>query len=999
MQKRRVLLLTWLCISALVTFAQNRTITGRVTDDNGVAIANASVMVKGTSQGVVTDADGNYTITVGANARSLVFSFISKATQEVVIGEKLVILVSLKSDEKTMEEVVVVGFDKRNRRDVAGAVGSVKAREIENLPVQSFDRAIQGKIAGVQVNSMNGIPGGAIDVKIRGVGSISAGTAPLYIVDGIQMNSGDQTRNFPSSNALAGINPDDIASIDVLKDPASASIYGAQAANGVVIITTKRGRAGRSKITYNTYFGFSEKLKKLDLLTTPEAAQLAYEAYLANGGLAAANNFLNNTLGVTDVNQLPTYDWQEAVFQRGSIQNHELSISGGNDKTTFLTSGSYNHFNGHVINTDFKRTTFRVNLDHKVNSRLSVATSFNLSNFRQRGVSGGGAFANPNRGGILIWPGNAPFNPDGSTNYNDGAGYFGAYNHNPVKVTEINLTSAINKKLQGSFSATYQILPELSFRTSFNMDYTDIKEDQYFDPRSIDGSSVNGRVIFFGTEFTDLQTDQTLSYKKLFAEKHNVSVLAGFQYRQNKNTGQNAQGTGVPIYLLSSLNATSVPVSVGSLYQDWKIAGMFLKADYIFDDRYIVGATIRRDGSSRFGKDNRWGVFPAAQLAWRISHEKFMEKTRFVDELKLRVSYGITGNALIGNYTSKSTFGLSGDYLGETGLALARLNIDNLTWEENHGLNIGLDFGLFGNRVNGSVDVFSSDRKKLLLAKPLPITSGFPSVTQNVGVLNNKGIEVSVNSVNVAGKNFRWTTDISFTKVKSEVKKLLDGQDAIGTAIRVGKPMNSIFTYKYAGVNPADGRPFYYDSVGNLVYIPVARDRYYLDGTLDPTWFGGFTNTFSYKGIELRIFFQYSGGNYLLNQDALFASRSGSTADRNQYRNQLRRWQKPGDITDVPKSYRGGTIPGANSNFFLSDRFYEKGDYLRLKELTLAYNFPKSLLGRLGIQGARFYVTGVNVLTFSDYLGYDPELVNGTTGDFGIYPQGRQTNAGLQITF
>jgi hypothetical protein len=376
-----------------------------------------------------------------------------------------------------------------------------------------------------------------------------------------------------------------------------------------------------------------------------------------------------------------------------------------------------------------------------------------------------------------------------------------------------------------------------------------------------------------------------------------------------------------------------------------------------------------------------------------------MENSKVVNELKLRVSYGITGNSIIGNYTSKSTFGLSGDYEGETGLALARLNIDNLTWEENHGLNIGLDFGFFNNRVNGSLDVFNSDRKRLLLAKPLPITSGFASVTQNVGVLNNKGIEIGLNTVNIATNSFRWVTDISFTKVKGEVKQLLDGQNAIGTATKVGMPLNSIFTYKYAGVNPADGRPFYYDTLGNLSYVPVARDRYYLDGTLDPTWFGGLTNTFTFKGLELRIFFQYSGGNFLLNQDALFASRAGSTADRNQYKNQLRRWQKPGDITDVPRAYRGGTIPGANSNFFLADRFYEKGDYLRLKELTLAYNVSKSVTNRLRVQAARFYITGVNVLTFSDYLGYDPELVNGTTGDFGVYPQGRQTSVGLQITF
>ncbi len=999
MHMRKLLLLLFGIIFSTINVSAQRTLTGKVTDENGNPVAGASVTVKDMKGGVSTNANGQFTLSVKDNAQTLVITYVGMLPVEMAITSQKSYEISLKSSGKILDDVIVsTGYEKKNKRDIAGAVGSVKAKDIENLPVQSFERAIQGKISGVQVTAVNGIPGGAIDVKIRGVGSINAGNAPLYIVDGIQMNSGDQTRNFPSSNAMASINPDDIASIDVLKDPASASIYGAQAANGVVVITTKRGKAGKTKVTYNTYLGVTRELKRLEVLTTPQLIQLGYEAYLYRDGLAAANNFLSS-FGVPDVKTLPTYDWQDAVFREGFIQNHELSMSGGNDRTTFLTSFSLNKFKGQVINTDFERETFRINLDHKVSNKVGIGMSLGASRFKQNGVNGGGAFSNPNRNGILQWPGNAPFNPDGSVNMNDGPGvYFGTYFENPVKEATINTTNAINKKMQANFFASYQILPGLLFKSSVNLDYTDIKENTFVDPRSTDGTKT-GDAGYLATEITDIQTDQTLSYKLNFHEKHNLSFLGGFQYRKDIRTGYSAFGSGVPIYLLQSLGATSQPTGVSSFYTDWKLAGMFLKADYIYDNRFILGATIRRDGSSRFGKNTRWGYFPAGQVAWRINNENFMRDSRVFNELKLRLSYGITGNSNIGNYDAKSTLGLSGDYDSQTGLTVARLNIDNLSWEENHGFNAGIDFGLFKNRISGTVDIFNSNRKKLLLDKPLPGTSGFATVRQNVGVLNSKGIEVSLSTVNLQWKGLKWTTDISFTKLKNSVTSLLEGQTQIGTATKVGLPLNSIFTQIYAGVNPADGRPFFLDTLGNLTYIPVARDRRYLPRTFDPTWFGGVTNTVSYKGFELKVFFQFSGGNYLLNQDAIFASRSGSTIDRNQYASQLRRWQKPGDVTDVPRPYRGGTQPGASSNYLLSSRFYENGDYLRLKEFTVAYNLPSTITSRFHIQAARFYISGLNVATWSNYLGYDPELVNGATGDFGVYPQGRQMNGGIQITF
>ena len=974
--------------------AQNKTISGKITDDKGNPVANASVIIRGSSVGTTTKADGTFSLSAPANARILQISSLGFDRKDVAIGTGSDLgVIGLKQKENDLEEVVVVGFERKKKREVAGPVSSVKAKDIEQLPVQSFDRAIQGKMAGVQVTGVNGIPGGAIQVRIRGIGSINAGTSPLYIIDGVQVSSGDQTRNFPSSNALSALNPDDIESIEVLKDPATAAIYGAQAANGVVIVTTKRGKAGRTKVTFNTYAGVSQVTNKTPVLTTAELVQLAYEARLNRYGKADADAYVQSTFGTSKYDTLPTYDWQNLVFRRGFVQNYELGVNGGNDRTTFYLSGSYNKFKGHVVFSDFERGTMKLNLDHKLSDKLSFSSSINLSSYKQNGVSGAGAFANPMRSGILMWPSNNPYNPDGSYNTN----FFGTYYINPLQTADFNISNARTIKALGNVALTYKILPELSFRSAFNIEFTDIKESAFQDPRTPDGSSVNGRVTKFSTEYVDWQTDQTLNYTKTFGGLHSVSALAGIQYRSNVFNGFNAQGTGVPTYQFTTLAAAAIPVSIGAGFSNWKLFGTFAKATYTFDEKYIVTGTIRRDGSSRFGANNRYGWFPGGAVAWRINKENFMRSVDFVDELKLRFSYGVTGNSALSNYGNRGLLGLSGEYAGLPGAAPSQLASPDLSWEENVSANIGLDYSVLNGRIAGAIEVFQNDRKRLLLNKPLPGTSGFTSINENVGTLRNRGIEFELSTRNLVGE-FKWSTNFNISFIKNKVISLLNGQDRINTATVVGRPLNSIFTYKYAGVNPADGRPMYYDTLGNITYIPVARDRYYLDKTFDANFYGGITNTFSYGDWELRAFFQFSGGNYAYNQDRLFASRSGSTVDRNQYRDQLRRWQKPGDITDVPKPYFGGTIPDANANAFLSDRFFERGDYIRLKEVVLAYNFNKRVTQRLGIQNGRFYVSGVNLWTKTAYTGYDPEFVDNSSGDFGVYPQGRQMTVGIQLT-
>lgn len=995
--------------------AQTRTLTGTVTDDNGNSIANVTVLVKGTKIGTATKSDGSFSINVPASAKTLVFSSIGKASQEMAIGSESNISLQLKNEDKSLEEIVVVGYEVKKKKDVTGATASLKGKDIANRPVGSFAKAMQGELPGVQVIANNGVPGGNVTVNIRGVGSINASTTPLFIVDGVQMVSGNPNRlnfgNGPetslSTNLLNSLNPNDIESIDVLKDPASASIYGAQAANGVVIITTKKGKNGKSRVGFNTFNGISTVIKKLDVLNATEFTQLGYEAYVNRYGAASANtttflgsvgNALNLGRSVTVTNgkveDLPSTDWQDIAFRNGFVQNYDLSVSGGNEKTSFFLSGGFNNLKGHVIASDFKRGSFRANIDHKISSKFSVGTSLSLSTYTQNGVDNGGGFGNPVRDAFLSAPINSVYLPDGTFRSASNGTWFGGID-NLLSYTTYNVRYANTKSLIGGVNVLYRFNNDLSFRTTFSLNYDLNNERAYDDPRY--SGAPTGSVVRVSRQITDFQTNQVLNYNHAFGKtgKHNVTGLLGVEYRSDLDESFSASANTI-LYQFQTLSAAAIADKPSETFNNFRLLGQFVKLGYSYNNKYYVNFTLRRDGSSRFGTNNQYGYFPAIAAAWRVTDENFFSN-RFRDhnDIKLRLSYGKTGNqAGIGVYAARALVGLSGEYMSVGGLAPSQLPNPDLSWEENETYNAGADINLFDKRVILEVDAFISNRNKLLLNVPLPTTSGFGSITKNAGVLRNRGIEAGITTINLRSRNFKWTSTLNVSYVKNNVISLAEGQTKIGTAIIIGRPLNAVFTYNYAGVNPADGRPFYYDTLGNPTYVPQLRDRYYLDRTLDPTYFGAFTNTFTYKDFDLRVQLSFSGGNYIQNSDASFLQRAGSTTDRNQAKSQLDRWQKPGDVTKVPKPYFGGTQPGASSNSFFSNRFYEKGDFARIKEVTLNYNFNKSLIKKFGMSSGSFYISGYNLYTWTKYSMFDPEVKD---FDFGQYPQARQVIMGLNI--
>lgn len=1000
-----MMLMLMLC---MYSFAQQKVLTGRVTDESGKPMSSVSVKVKGTTIGTLTDLDGRFKLNVTANDQLIVLSSIGYAVQELPIGKNTTIGVSMRSSTDNLDEVVVVGYETRKKKDLAGATVSMKGKDIAARPVGSFARAMAGQMAGVQVISNNGVPGGNVTVRIRGVGSINASNTPLYIVDGVQivtgnsnsLNNGNGREALVSSNLLNSINPDDIESIDVLKDPASASIYGAQAANGVVIITTKKGKAGKSKVNFNTYYGASDVIKKLDVLNATEAIQLGYEANANRFGAGSAQvaTFLTGTGATVKngiVDPVANTDWQDLAFRTGFVQNYDLSVSGGNEKTTFFISGGYNKLNGHVVASDFQRGSMRLNLDHKVNDKFSIGTSLNLTSYTSNGVFDGGSFSNPVRNGFMSFPSNRPYNSDGSYRQTQNGQWFGGVENFLISTdNDINFSNV--KSLIGAVNINYSINKYLKFRSGFNINWSYTEEKQFSDPR-YSGASTNGSVAKAATQIRDFQTNHVLSYARTFASKHAVTALAGIEYRSNLNTAFRAFGQGLPLYQFTTLSSTATPTQPAETFNNFRISGLFAKIGYIYNDRYIANLTVRRDGSSRFGTDNQFGIFPSASLAWKLNKEKFMGTWGDRNDIKLRLSYGVTGNqAGIGNYASRALFGLNGEYLGLSGGSPSQLGNADLGWEENRTINYGLDFSFFNRRITGEIDYFSANRQSLLLEFPLPPSSGFSFINKNVGVLRNRGIEVGINTINVSNKNFKWTTSFNFTYVKNEVTKLNDGQRNIGTSTVVGRQLNSIFTYNYAGVNPADGRTMYLDTFGNITYTPVLRDRYYLDKSSDPLWFGGITNTLNFGNFEFRFQVQYQGGNYIQNSEATFMQRAGSTADRNQLYTQMARWQKPGDMTFVPRPWSGAAQPGSSSYTFFSNRFWERGDFARLKEVTLTMFLDKKFLNRVGLSNGSFYISGFNLATLSKYSMFDPELEG---NDFGTYPQARQFTLGINLTF
>jgi TonB-linked SusC/RagA family outer membrane protein len=995
--------------------AQNRTVSGKVTDAAGTAVSNASVIVKGTRVGTTSNANGNFSFSVPANAKALIVSAVGLASIEVSIPASGNVGVTLQQDDKKLEEVIITGYQVRKKRDEAGAISTIRGKEIENLPNPSLDKALQGRAAGVLVQSNSGIPGGGINVRIRGTGSFLAGTQPLYVIDGVQLNTRSDA-NYTESNPLAFLNPNDIESIDILKDAASAAIYGAQASNGVVIVTTKKGKAGKTKFQFNSYVGQATALQKLSVLNSQQLFQLRSEAVGNTNNLpandlnvqrAVLNEFRVNIVPITTsklasdaIAALPTYDWQDAAFKSGAIQNYEISAAGGNDRTTFRLSSSFNSQEAIISKANFKRGTLKLDVSNKATEKLTINTSINASTFDQivPFATSGSFLGSPAFASATIYPFNPIYNPDGTFFGIPPANVAGLLNQNVIAVNEFNKGINRSNQLVGNISLDYKIKPWLTYRSFFGLDYRLVQGSRFTDPRTPDGFARKGLGQVESEWNTNIISTQTLNFNFNVKDKHRIDGLVGYEYRKENQEGIGTTGEGFPTYQFTTLNTAATPLSSTEFYTGYRRQSVFANVNYNYDGKYILSGIVRRDGSSRFGANYRYGVFPSLRFAWNIDNEKFISSAEWINSLRFRASYGITGNDQIGNFDGLGLYGAASPYSGQPGISFSQLANPELRWEKNRTTNLGIDFAFFDNRVFGALEAYDKITADLLLSQPLQLTTGFGSITRNVGQIQNRGIELTlgvqpVKSLKPGG--FNWTSTFIFTYNNNRVKKLYDGlQELPGNpSTRVNRSLGSVFTQQYAGVNAATGRPMWLDTLGNVTYQPLLRDRVYL-GDTQPDFWGGWTNNFTYKGFTLDVFFQYEYGRMADDGQVNFMieniARLNSFTDV--YDN---RWTTPGQITWYPRMGQTGA-ESKGSSALSGSRTLFKADYIRLKNVTLSYDINSDVLKKLKLSAARFYLQGTNLWTMSDWYSYDIEFVGSSTG---IVPQSRNITAGIQIGF
>jgi TonB-dependent starch-binding outer membrane protein SusC len=1018
---RKKLLMSFIFLLCLLfeVAAQDRTITGIViSSEDNAPLPGVSVGLKGSTKGAVSGADGTFKINVAGNNAVLIFGFVGYKRVSVDVGTKSVVNVTMDSDVSALEEVVVTGYGATiKKKEATGATANIKGEAIENMPLQSFDKALQGRMAGVQVQAGNGVPGGAVSVRIRGVGSITAGNEPLYVVDGVQLNNRNDGGGSVSTNPLAFLNPNDIESIDVLKDAATAAIYGSQAANGVVLITTKKGKAGRTKVTLNYYRGIVEPVPNLDVMNSQQfiSARIAavqtsnptLAAPTVRGNVLAALGF-SRDLSEADFNAIPTYNWQGEVYKNGSINNYEATIQAGNDKTSFYTSFSYNSQDASLINIDFNRLAGRFSVDHKISSKVKIETGINLSQINQRGPYGDArgttAFSAPQYAAPLILPFNKPYNDDG-TFYGlpaSGITMVGDLSGNILAASNFIKSSGTINQLVGNLAVTYNVHKNLIFRALGGIDYRLLSSSFFGDARLSDYNAVRGSLSESNNNNLNYSANTTLNYSKTAGSKHNFKVLVGAEYRSEVNTGTSFNANGFPTPELNTANAAAEPSSVGGFWTAVKNAGVFTNINYDFSKKYLLSFVGRYDGSSRFGGNNQWGFFPSVSAKWNIMEENFLKSSSTVSDLGLRFSYGSTGNSQIGNFASRRLYGLGGVYQGFSAITPSQLGNPDLRWERNVTLNLGLDYGFFGGKVKGSIDLFDRTSKDLLLTRSIPQANGFSDITENVGEVVNKGFEFGINTINFDKGGFKWTTDFNITFLDNKVTKLYEGQDVLpgNLSIRVGYPIGTNVGVPFAGVNPANGRPMWYDLNDNISYLVRTADQRPLGNGVLTKQFGGLTNTFTYKGVELSAFIQSDFGRVLPNtQEFRFADNAGALRNGLAYY-WNNRWTTPGQITDVPRPADTRTeISGRVSSYQSISRFYQDASYIRLKQVNLSYNLPNKTVNKFGFQSVRLYAQAINLLTWTKWTGFDPEFVELSAGasNQGVIPQARNYTFGIQI--
>ncbi len=1020
--KRSVYLL--FCVFfTLTAFAQTNTAPTIQSKLDGIVLDSltkqplpgAVVKIKGTTHSVSADADGKFNFVTGQRfPYILIVSYIGYVQREVIATGSPITIV-LKENVGQLNDVVITGYSTQQRKFIAGSITSVSGNAIKDQPVTGFNQALQGKAAGVQVLSNSGVPGGGITLRVRGSNSINASVDPLYIIDGVFVSNADPVQtslgNQEQSNPLSDLDPADIESIQILKDANATAIYGSLGANGVIIVTTKRGKRNtQAKINFNTYQGWSTAIKKFKVVDGPQTQELVNESKIntaKDGGIDPSTI----VLPFANPASAPTYDRISSLFETAPSRNYEVSTQGGGETSTYYIGFGYLNQESIVKPSTYDRYTGRLNYDNYLTSKLKVGTSINFSR-SFRNLSG----SDNNPQGVIN---SALFPRSYLPIYNADGTYarYGSFDNQDALIANLN-NKAVEWRTIGNFFGEYSFLPELKLRTSWSVDNGSNYENDYTNTLLAAGIATNGSAASYENKNTVLTNEQVLTYIKSFGrnKKHNINALIGNTINTVLSQNTTATGTG---FATNSLTAISVAAtkSGSSSQSQSKLLSYFAKASYTYNDKYTIDGSLRADGSSKFGVNKRWGYFPSGGVAWRAGEEDFIKKLDIFSDLKFRGSIGLSGNQNgIGAYAAQGLWTSGANYLDQPGTAPSQLANPNLTWETTRQVDFGTEFGILKGRLDFTVDYYNKYTYNLLLNVPVPYRSGFASYLENYGSVTNKGVEVTIHSINIRSNAFQWTTDFNISFNKNRIDKLasditLGASGRNISILRQGYPINSFYLYKQLSVDPQTGNAVYQD-VNNDGKI-TAADRQIVGNAMS-NYTGGFTNTITYKGFDLGAFFYFQHGNKIMNMNDFFMIHGGTQANIGFVPRQLDRWTTPGQITDIPRltTYSGNPTQndGAANNYggnvaSLSSRYLEDGSFIRLKTLSLGYNIPTKTLNGIGISKLRLYVQATNLLTFTKYKGLDPEISSqsnnqNTAGyDWATVPQPKTIQVGASVTF
>jgi len=1028
--------LRWLLAALLVvamvpaegTAQQRGSIRGQVTDQStGRPIAGAQIVVVGTALGTVTNDQGQFAIpAVAAGTHTLEISFLGykqvRTQVTVTAGSPATVEVRMEADVLNLDELVVVGYGAERRRNISGSISSIRPEQLQELPTPSVETVLQGRMPGVQVTQNSGNPGAAISVRVRGASSISAGNQPLYVVDGVPMTQG----NFSGINgsfggqdidALSDLNPNEIERIEVLKDASAAAIYGSRASNGVVLITTKRGVAAaeRPQINFNAYYGTQQDWKRVEFLNTDEYIEVYNEARRNHPDPSRRHpayfGYVDDGVdNVWELDRINT-DWLDQMFRSAPMYSMTGSIAGGTERTRYFVSGTVFSQDGIVRGFGYERLNGRLNLDYTASDRLTLGTNVALT----RGLTERARSDNTIYGPFANAIANPPFEPV----YNDDGTYYETLYANPVGLAKENYAEERSVRVLGNTFANFHLTPDIDIRASVGLDHLNLRSYMYDSPIVGPAVGSNGSAVVSDRYVTKLLYEGTATFSRDFGENHAFSGVVGTSYEQNTNEFNRVTGQQFPTEYFRYLTSAATITDGTSSLSDWSLISYFARVSYSFANRYSATVNLRTDGSSRFGADRRFGTFPSASFLWRVSEESFMQGQGLFNDLALRVSYGRTGNQQdLGDFASRGLYAGGANYEDLPGIYPNQLANPELKWETTDQLDIGTDFTVLGNRLSVTLDYYIKKTKDLLVERPVPQTTGFSSIWYNVGSMENRGIELTARAQLLRGgqDGLNWTVDFNIAKNDNKVTELYNGEPMnFGFVSRVeeGQPLGAFYGYVTDGIfrTPEEVAAHAFQSTGtapgDIRFKDLNGDGVINDddrtiiGSPWPDFTGGLTNTLSYRGFDLSLFVQFSQGNEIYNANRIYQEAYGLGYLDNMTKRALERWTPENPDAKEPRAVWGDP----NNNIRDSDRFIEDGSYIRLKNAVLGYTFPQSVAGRFGMRSLRVYLQGQNLLTSTNYSGFDPEVnyagEHGVTRgtDFYTLPQARSFTVGFNVGF